>query len=146
MTFRDEARNKPTHEPTHTHQGHWPAAELRFHLYGRTNEGLVQKQSAEICNFFEKGIILMRIMGEPPLRGHICDSPLFISPLLIKTSVLKSLGTVFPCELNIKCELAHSKAFLLTFSFLQTELCIAGVTGQLPLQVFSTSWYRVNST
>ncbi len=80
-----------------------PTVELHFHLYGRTNEGLaVQKQSAEICHFYEKGIILMRIMGESPLRGHICNSLLVISPLLIKIGELKSLGTGFLFELNIQ--------------------------------------------
>lgn len=42
-----------------------PSVEPHFHLYGSTNEVLaVQRQSAEICNFYERGIILMRIMGE----------------------------------------------------------------------------------
>lgn len=77
--------------------------ELRFHLYGRTNEGLaVQKQSAEICHFYERGIILMRIMGESPLRGHICNPLLVISTRLIKIGELKSLGTGFLSELNIQ--------------------------------------------
>lgn len=80
-----------------------PSVELHFHLYGRTNEGLaVQRQSAEICHFYEKGIILIRIMGDSPLRGHICNSLLVISLLLIKIGELKSLGTGFLSELNIQ--------------------------------------------
>lgn len=45
-----------------------PTVKLHFHLYDKANEGLaVQRQSAEICHFYEKGIILMHIMYESPL-------------------------------------------------------------------------------
>lgn len=57
----------------------------------------VQKRLAEICDFYEKGVVLMCVMGESPLRGHIGN---VISPLLIKICEPKSLGTGFLCALN----------------------------------------------
>lgn len=83
--------------------------ELNFHLYGPTNEGLaVPKQSADICHFYEKGIILMCMTSESPLQGHVFSSVL-IPPLLIKIGELKKVCI----SLWIKhiFELAWSKMF-----------------------------------
>jgi len=54
-----------------------------------------KRQSAEICHFYEKEIILLHIMDKTPLQGHSCDSVLVISSLLIKIGELESLGTWF---------------------------------------------------
>lgn len=63
----------------------WPTLKLNFHLYGPTNEGLaVPKQSADICHFYEKGIILTCVTSESP-RFQLGPHP----PLLIKIGELK---------------------------------------------------------
>lgn len=83
-----------------------------------------------MCHFSEKGIILMRIMCESPLRGHICNSLPVISPLLIKIGELKSLGTGFLSELNVlNVNWPVVKLSLWHFTVLQATLHIAGACG-----------------
>lgn len=72
---------------------------LHFNLCDRANDGLaVQKPISWMRCFYEKKIILMHIMNESPLWGHICSSLLVISMLLIKIGELQSLGTEFICS------------------------------------------------